>query len=192
MGEENLEPLPDVPPNLAGESEDHGKRYHITVSNASGYLCHIHMQVSGFDIAACMPAVLPPGVPADSVCWGCSPHSTATQRASFGSSPTQVRLSSSILKPSSALHAALPSLTMLSSHCQSPLPLRQSRRGILRPERRMCMHRRQHGRVQRHCGARQAQSAGAGSCRPQDRGGGLFWPFSFTTLLLSCPTTEQA
>ena len=45
MGNEHLEPLPDAPPNLAGESEDHGSRYHITVSNASGYLCHIHMQV---------------------------------------------------------------------------------------------------------------------------------------------------
>ena len=58
MGNETLEPLPDAPPNLAGESEDRGSRYHITVSNASGYLCNIHMQVRGFVIASCMAAAL--------------------------------------------------------------------------------------------------------------------------------------
>ena len=47
MGKDSIEPLPEAPPNLAGESTDSGSRYNITVSNASGYLCHIHMQVWG-------------------------------------------------------------------------------------------------------------------------------------------------
>ena len=45
MVNENLDSLPDEPANLAGESVDKGARYNIKVSNAAGYLCHIHMEV---------------------------------------------------------------------------------------------------------------------------------------------------
>ena len=45
MVNETLDSLPDAPANLAGESIDKGARYHIKVSNAAGYLCHIHMEV---------------------------------------------------------------------------------------------------------------------------------------------------
>ena len=47
MGDEDLKDLPQAPHNLAGESVDKDKtgRYNIKVSNASGYLCHIHLEV---------------------------------------------------------------------------------------------------------------------------------------------------
>ena len=45
-----LKELPQAPHNLAGESIDRDKagQYQIKVSNASGYLCHIHVEVSFF------------------------------------------------------------------------------------------------------------------------------------------------
>ena len=47
MASEEMQPLPEADPKLAGESVETGKgdRYHIKVSNAKGYLCHIHMEV---------------------------------------------------------------------------------------------------------------------------------------------------
>ncbi len=47
MASEQLQALPDAHPGLAGESIEKGKgdRYKIHVSNAKGYLCHIHMEV---------------------------------------------------------------------------------------------------------------------------------------------------
>ena len=47
MASEEMHPLPEADPKLAGESVETGKgdRYHIKVSNAKGYLCHIHMEV---------------------------------------------------------------------------------------------------------------------------------------------------
>lgn len=46
MASEEMHPLPEADPKLAGESVETGKgdRYHIKVSNAKGYLCHIHME----------------------------------------------------------------------------------------------------------------------------------------------------
>lgn len=43
----DLKELPRAPHNITGESIDQDKsgRYHIKVSNASGYLCHIHLEV---------------------------------------------------------------------------------------------------------------------------------------------------
>lgn len=45
MVNESMDSLPDAPANLAGESVDKGARADIKVSNAAGYLCHIHMEV---------------------------------------------------------------------------------------------------------------------------------------------------
>lgn len=48
MGDQDdLKELPKAPHNLAGESIDRDKagQYQIKVSNASGYLCHIHVEV---------------------------------------------------------------------------------------------------------------------------------------------------
>lgn len=47
MASEEMHALPEADPKLAGESVETGKgdRYHIKVSNAKGYLCHIHMEV---------------------------------------------------------------------------------------------------------------------------------------------------
>ncbi|CAL8471252.1 g10794 [Coccomyxa elongata] len=46
MASEEMHALPEADPKLAGESVETGKgdRYHIKVSNAKGYLCHIHME----------------------------------------------------------------------------------------------------------------------------------------------------
>ena len=43
----DLEHLPKAPSHIAGESidQDESGRYSIKVSNASGYLCHIHLEV---------------------------------------------------------------------------------------------------------------------------------------------------
>ena len=43
----DLEHLPKAPNHIAGESidRDESGRYDIKVSNASGYLCHIHLEV---------------------------------------------------------------------------------------------------------------------------------------------------
>lgn len=47
MASEELHALPEDQPGLSGESIEKGKgdRYVINVSNAKGYLCHIHMEV---------------------------------------------------------------------------------------------------------------------------------------------------
>ena len=48
MGDQDdLRELPQAPKNLTGESVDRDKagKYDIKVSNASGYLCHIHVEV---------------------------------------------------------------------------------------------------------------------------------------------------
>lgn len=54
--QDDLNELPQAPHNLAGESIDRDKagKYHIQVSNASGYLCHIHVEVSFPPILYCI------------------------------------------------------------------------------------------------------------------------------------------
>ena len=98
MGNESIEPLPEAPPNLAGERTDSGSRYNITVSNASGYLCHIHMQVwapcLAYWLRACMHCLLDILDRCGTLCV-CSPTSAAIREPSSASSPTQVCAASS-------------------------------------------------------------------------------------------------
>ena len=51
----DLEHLPKAPNHIAGESidRDESGRYSISVSNASGYLCHIHLEVR-----ICLPCLV--------------------------------------------------------------------------------------------------------------------------------------
>lgn len=98
----SVDDLPDAPPNLAGESTEKGARFHISVSNARGYLCHIHMEVGhvgseASDIeAASLERALRSSFDEGKVSLRlahvhvCSPALTARQRCSTRSSPTLV------------------------------------------------------------------------------------------------------
>ena len=57
MGDQDdLKELPQAPHNLSGESIDRDKagKYQIKVSNASGYLCHIHVEVPPLSVRYCI------------------------------------------------------------------------------------------------------------------------------------------